>query len=67
MIEVNSFESFHEDDGQKSATQGGGWVAFGSISANSAYPSMNTATEHSLNAADISRIQCAWLKKGHEQ
>jgi hypothetical protein len=24
MIEVNSFESFHEDDGQESGTQGGG-------------------------------------------
>jgi hypothetical protein len=60
MIEVNSFESFHEDDGQKSGTQGGGTPNGGaSLSVPSlyshcaipAYPSINTVTERSLSAA----------------
>ena len=39
MIEVNSFESFHEDDGQKSGTQGGGTLDGGaSLSFPSLYP-----------------------------
>jgi hypothetical protein len=56
MIEVNSFESFHEDDGQESGTQGGGTpdggtsLSFRSLYSHCAIPSMNTATERSLNA-----------------
>src|ERR1700692_4769977 len=59
MIEVNSFESFHEDDGPESGTQGGGTPNGGaSLSVPSMY-SHGAMPACALQPAAIFKMRCS--------